>query len=137
MIAVFQNSHSSYLYDRESQKKKKKESLVTARSTISLSALYLCFKCILSYRNQCTELHIFFQDMSSVFSINHMLLESRLRFMDSTGKAKPMYKHIDGQRLHVGWHNTQQEKDVCCYLQHSMGLEATCKERVLPLACGI
>lgn len=33
--------------------------------------------------------------------------------------------------------NTQQEEDACCYLQHSMGLEATCKERVLPLACGI
>lgn len=33
--------------------------------------------------------------------------------------------------------NTQQEEDVCCHLQHSMGLEATCKERVLPLACGI
>lgn len=72
-----------------------------------------------------------------VFNINHVLWESRWRFIDQTGKANPMYTARWRAKTAVQGHNTQQEKDVCHYLQHSMGLEATCRERVLPLACGI
>lgn len=34
-------------------------------------------------------------------------------------------------------YNTWQEQEGYCYLQHSIGLDATCRDRVLPLGCGM